>query len=104
MVVENRKEELERLVEQTMALAKSAREEPISVRPPAFLNALEEALAEPPSNPVQKTFAPMTSPASEREEIKQRVANFRAQQQKREREDFYLRTMAKALSPIKNDS
>ena len=74
------------------------------MRPPAFLNALEEALAEPPSNPVQKTFAPMTSPASEREEIKQRVANFRAQQQKREREDFYLRTMAKALSPIKNDS
>jgi hypothetical protein len=105
MVVENWKD-LERLVEQTMALAKSARDGAAAARPTPFLNAVEQTLAAPNSNPIQKTFAPIVLPAYGREEIKQRVANFSAHQKKmtREREDFYLQTMAKVLAPIKNRS
>ena len=104
MVVENWKD-LERLVEQTMALAKSARDE-AAAGPTPFLNAVEEALAAPNSSPIQKTFAPIVWPAYGREEIKRRVANFGAHQKKmtREREDFYLQTMARVLAPIKNRS
>jgi hypothetical protein len=89
-----------------MALAKIASGEPIAAKPAPFLNAIDEVLAEPSSNPGRKTFAPMIWPTFEREEIKQRVANFRAHQQKltHEPEDFYLQTMAKALSPIKHRS
>jgi hypothetical protein len=44
----------------------------------------------------------MTWPRSERDEILQRVSNFRAHQQKmaREREDYYLQAKAKMLAAI----
>jgi hypothetical protein len=43
-------------------------------------------------------LSPMTLPPSERDEIKQRVANFKAHQLKiqAEREDYYSQTMARA--------
>jgi hypothetical protein len=65
---------LDTLIEETMALAKSVRVEPMMPR----------TAVEPNRAP------PVTLTGSEREEIARRVANFKAHQQRfmREREDF----------------
>src|SRR5271156_1934974 len=69
------------------------------------IRAVEEVLSERPSPPIQKKFAPMIWPDYGRQEIDQRVANFRAHQQKmtREREEFFVQTMAKALASKNRD-
>jgi len=70
----NWKADLDALVEETMAFTKSVR-----VEPP-----MQRANVEPNRLP------PVNRMESEREEIRQRVANFRAHQQRliREREDY----------------
>ena|SRR5436190_13162104 len=89
----NWKAELDALIEQTMALAKMANGE--TIKPVVPLSLVEEALAQPPGS---TRVEPMVWPASARDEIKQRVANFKAHQERmrREREDFFTRTMKKA--------
>jgi hypothetical protein len=53
-------------------------------------------------DPLPAAVAPMTWLTSERDEILQRVSNFRAHQEKmaREREDYYLQAKAKMLAAI----
>jgi hypothetical protein len=70
----NWKADLDALVEETMAFAKSVRVEPPMLR----------AVVEP------NRMAPANLNNSERDQIRQRVANFKAHQERfaREREDF----------------
>ena len=62
----------------------------------------EQTPADTP-NPVDRpaTIAPIVWP-SERDEIRQRVDNFKAHQEKiaREREDYYLQVKARMLAPV----
>jgi hypothetical protein len=92
-------EDLGALVEQAMAFAQSVKGKSIPVKPLAepvaepMLVVIEQALrAEPLS---KAALSPITWAASEREEIKQRVANFKAHQlrMQTEREDYFTRTM-----------
>jgi hypothetical protein len=97
----NLKQELDALIESTMAFANSVkRSQPIPDLSVA-LRIAEQTLAE--------TLKPTTPPAiiaphrsgSERDEIRQRVNSFKAHQEKmaREREDYYLQMRAKMLAP-----
>jgi hypothetical protein len=63
---------------------------------PSPLPEVPSPVPEPKTWPVR--LSPMTLPPSERDEIKQRVANFKAHQLKMqaEREDYYSQTMARA--------
>jgi hypothetical protein len=92
--------ELDALVERTMAFAKDVKPKPISDLAPVVRTA-EQALADT-SKPIPLPAAntPMTRPTSERDEILQRVNNFREHQKKiaREREDHYLQARAKMLA------
>ena len=69
---------------------------------PVAIRAAEEALADT-SKPIPSptTITPTVWPMSERDEIRQRVNNFKAHQEKmaREREDYYLQMKAKMLAP-----
>ena len=72
--------------------------EAVLAEEPTVPSPLPEApspLPEPKTWPVR--LPPMTVPPSERDEIKQRLANFKAHQLKMqtEREDYYLQTMAR---------
>jgi hypothetical protein len=97
--------ELDNLVEQSMSFAKSVSNDSIGKRAATVIRAVEEVLSERPSVPTQKKFAPMIWPDYGRQEIDQRVANFRAHQQKmtREREEFFVQTMARALASKNRD-
>jgi hypothetical protein len=90
------KQELDALIESTMAFARDVQRQPIPDLAVAIRTA-ERALAEP-SKPIPPT--PTVRPASERDEIPQRVNNFKAHQQKmtREREDYYLQMKARMLA------
>jgi hypothetical protein len=100
------KKELDALVEQTMVFAKSVEANSIAKRTaePAML-AAKKALEEG-SNPPLQRFGPMTWKLSERDEIKQRVADFKAHQRKMqiEREDFFLQTMCRTRARIGNSA
>ena len=107
------KQDLEALIETTMAFAKDVKREP-KREPipdlPIVLKTAEQASAETPK-PIEPpaTITPQhdggtpihAAPTSERDEIRKRVSNFRAHQEKmaREREDFYLQVKAKMMSP-----
>jgi hypothetical protein len=97
-------EDLQALVEQSMALSKSVKSEFIQVKPVA--KPTPPIIVEQPHRvePIAKTaLAPMTwTAASEREEIKQRVANFKAYQlrMQNEREGYYLKTMSRTRAII----
>ena len=96
--------ELDALIESTMAFAKDIkRGQPIADLPVAMRTA-EQALADTSTPiPPRTTIAPtVVLPASERDEIRQRVNNFRAHQEKmaREREDYYLQVKAKMLALV----
>jgi hypothetical protein len=98
----NLKQELDALIESTMAFANDVkRRQPIPDLPVAMRTA-EQALADT-SKPITApaTIAPAVRPASESDEIRQRVNNFRAHQEKmtREREDYYLQVKARMLAP-----
>jgi hypothetical protein len=90
--------ELEALIEETMAHAKAVQDN--AVQPIVPTRLVEQALAEPPRS---TPFEPMNWPSvgSEREEIRRRVANFRAVQERmqREREDYCVNTLANACRP-----
>ena len=90
------------LIESTMAFVKDVKREPIPDLPLALRTA-EQALADT-SKPItaRATVAPTVWPASERDEMRQRVSNFKAHQEKmaREREDYYLQVKARMLAPV----
>jgi len=90
------KQELDALIESTMAFAREVQRRPIPDLPVAIRTA-EQALADT-SRPIPP--APTVRPASERDEIQQRVNNFKAHQQKmtREREDYYSQIKARMLA------
>jgi hypothetical protein len=92
------KQDLQALIEATMAFAKSVKSEPISNMPPA-VRLVEKALAE--SKPVGPAIPPATLARSERDEILQRVSDFKAHQEKvaRDREDYYLKMKAVMMAP-----
>jgi hypothetical protein len=95
----NLQQELDALIESTLAFANSVkRRQPIAGLPVA-LRMAEQALANT-SKPIQPSIA--KTPASERDEIRQRVINFKAHQEKmaREREDYYLQVKARMLAPV----
>jgi hypothetical protein len=92
----NWKQELDALIESTMAFARDVQRHPIPDLPVAMRTA-EQALADT-SKPIPPT--PTVWPTSERDEIQQRVNNFKAHQEKmaREREDYYLQIKARMLA------
>jgi hypothetical protein len=87
--------ELEALIEETMAQAKAVQGK--TVKPIVPVKLVEQALAEPPRS---TRLEPMIWPSvgSEREEVRRRVANFRAVQERmqRKREDYFVKTLANA--------
>jgi len=97
------KDELEKLVAQSTAMAKAAREKPIAVEAAPIFKTAEDLLREP-SDPIWKDFAPVIWPPYGRDEINRRVASFKAHQQKmaQDRETFFLQTMARAQAPVKS--
>ena len=70
---------------------------------PVALRVAEKALADTSKPiPLPITITPAAWPASERDEIRQRVKNFKAHQEKmaREREDYYLQVKARMLASV----
>jgi hypothetical protein len=99
----NLQQELDALIESTMAFANDVkRRQPIPDLPVGMRTA-EQVLAYT-SKPIPRptAIAPTVLPASERDEIRQRVNNFKAHQEKmaREREDYYLQVKAKMLALV----
>jgi hypothetical protein len=90
--------ELDMLVESTIAFVDSVKRES---RPDSALavRTAEQTLADP-SKPIPTAITLPTWPASERDEIRQCVNNFKALQEKmaRQREDYYLQMKAKMLA------
>ncbi len=94
--------ELDALIESTMAFANDVKRRSIPDIALAHRIA-EQALADTSKPiPLPATITPMTWPASERDEIRQRVSNFKAHQEKmtREREDYYFQIKTKMLAPV----
>ena len=93
--------ELDELIASTMTFAKDLKPNPISDLAPVVRTA-EQALADTKPIPLPAAVTPMAWPKSERDEILQRVSNFRAHQEKmaREREDHYLQARAKMLEAL----
>ena len=92
--------ELDALIESTMAFVKDVKPQSISDLA-LVVRTAEQALADTSKPiPLPAAVAPMTWLTSERDEILQRVSNFRAHQEKmaREREDYYLQAKAKMLA------
>jgi hypothetical protein len=97
----NWKQDLDDLIESTMAFAKNVNPRPIPDLPVAMRTA-EQAVAETPKPvPPATAFTPIVWPTSERDEIRQRVNNFKAHQEEmaREREDYYLQMKARMMTP-----
>jgi hypothetical protein len=97
----NWKLDLDALIESTIAFARDAGLQPVPVVPVA-MRTVERALADTPipvEPPILPTL-PIGLPKSHREEILQRVSNFRAHQEKitREREDYYLQVKARMIA------
>jgi hypothetical protein len=84
-----------------MVFARNVRNQSTAAEPAVepVLVVVEQALVGQLS---RATIAPTTWPVSEREEIKQRVANFKAHQLKmqNDREDYYLKTMSRTRAII----
>jgi hypothetical protein len=95
------KQELDALVEITMAFAKDVRHHPMTDLP-AAANTAEQALAYTSKPTLLTTTVSTKAPLiSQRDEIRQRVNNFRKHQEKmaRDRENYYLQTKAKMMPP-----
>jgi hypothetical protein len=95
----NLQQELDALIESTMAFANNVRQRHRIADLPVALRVAEQALADT-SKPIQPPVS--FAPASERDEIRQRVSKFKAHQEKmaREREDYYLQVKARMLSSV----
>jgi hypothetical protein len=91
------KRDLDALIESTMAFVKDFKREPIP-----DLSTVEQALADTSKPDLSRAVMPIVRPTSERDEIRQRISNFKAHQEKmaREREDYYLQVKAKMLAPV----
>jgi hypothetical protein len=98
----NWKQDLDALIVSTIAFAQDVKRNPI-LDVPRTVRAAERALADA-SIPIQSSgrISPIVWSASERDEIRERAANFKAYHQKlaREREEYYLQMMAKMLAPF----
>jgi len=98
----NLQQELDALIESTIAFANDVKRRQTIPDLPVALRTAEQALADT-SKPIPPpiTITPTVWPASERDEIRQRVNNFKAHQEKmaRERENYYLQVRAKMLPP-----
>src|SRR3954451_12192066 len=96
------KRDLDALIESTMEFVNEVKPRAIPEMPVAMA-AAEQALAETWKRIPSLTtgFTPPARPTSERDEIRQRVSNFKAHQQKlaREREQYYLEMKAKMMAP-----
>ena len=100
--VMNWKQEVDALIESTMAFVKDVQREPVALVPVAA-KAAEQALSNASKLiPAHAILSQVVRPPSERDEIRQRIADFKAHQQKlaREREDYYLQTKAKMLAML----
>jgi hypothetical protein len=88
------KTDLDALVEETMAFVKSNRVEP-STPPPIVEPPVPRTLVEPSRLP------PTSLPKSERDEIRERVSNFKAHQERvaQEREEYAASLLKKMLAP-----
>ena len=98
----NWKQDLEALIESTMAFAKDVRAQPLPDRPAAAI-AAKQALADNPKPVIPAAaFPPIASPTSERDEIRRRVNDFRAHQEKvtREREGYYFQMKARMMASV----
>jgi hypothetical protein len=95
------KRNLDALIESTMAFVKDVKREPIPDLSAAMTTA-EQALADTSKPDLSCAVLPIVRPTSERDEIRQRVSNFKAHQEKmaREREDYYLQVKARMLAPV----
>jgi hypothetical protein len=95
------KRELEALIEDTMALAKGVKPEPIS-DVQAAMRSVEQALADTPKPVGSLTALPSILARSESDEIRQRVSNFKAHQEKmaRDREDYYSQIKARMMASV----
>ena len=87
--------ELNALIQETMAQVKAVGS--ANVKPAVPLKLVERALAKSP-RPARLEPMSWTSAGSERDEIKRRVASFKAVQERmqREREDYCERTLSNA--------
>jgi hypothetical protein len=94
--------ELEALIQETKAHVKamgSTSVQPSAPKKPAIAESAKAATAEPPrAQPIEPIIGPPFG--SEQEEIKQRVASFKALQARMqlEREDYCARTLSNALN------
>jgi len=95
----NLQQELDALIEITMAYANDVKRRQRIPQLPIAVRAAEQALAETSTSVPQSITMP---PRSQRDEIRQRVNNFRAHQEKmaREREDYYLQVKARMVAPL----
>ena len=93
----NLKQGLDALIESTMAFAKDVRHQSVPDLS-AVMGTAAQALTD-----TSKPIPPITiASTSGRDEIRQRVDNFRAHQEKmaREREDYCLQVKAKMMAPF----
>jgi hypothetical protein len=99
----NLQQELDALIKSTMAFANDVKRRQSIPELPVAFSAAEQALADT-SKPTPPPIAitPTVWPASERDEIRQRVSNFKAHQERvtREREEYYLQVKARMLAPV----
>jgi len=97
-------QELDELVQTAMAFARDAGRDRSASRSLSHVSASEQTILDTLKQVVEPrpVFSPMISPVSEREQIRQRVANFKTHQQKiaREREDYYLQMKAAILTSL----
>jgi hypothetical protein len=95
------KQDLEALIESTMALTKDVKHQPMQSLPIALTTA-EQALSDTQKTvPPPAVMAPIVLPGSERDEIRKHISNFKAHQEKvaREREEYYQQMKAKMMAP-----
>jgi hypothetical protein len=97
----NLRQELDALIKSTMAFANDVKRSQLTPELPDAMRIAEQTLADT-SRPIapRVTITPTVWPMSERDEIRQRVSNFKAHQEKmaREREDYYLLVKARMLA------
>ena len=72
------KQNLDALIESTMAFVKDFKREPIP-----DLSTVEQALADTSKPELSRAVMPIVRPTSERDEIRHRISNFKAHQEKR---------------------
>ena len=97
-------EELDELIQTTMAFARDARRDHATPWTPSHVSATEQTILDTLKKVVEPrtVFSPMALPVSERDAIQQRVANFKTHQQRRtrEREDYYLQMRATIFTSL----